>query len=67
MQLKKIKPALKNDLVIMKFAIFVNFLAIFVLLNDECPQILLQLFVGLIKDYRVSFISCSRFTKSQFS
>ena len=28
----------------MKFAIFVNLLAIFVLLNDERPQILLQLF-----------------------
>ena len=28
----------------MKFAIFVNLLAIFVPLNDECPQISLQLF-----------------------
>ena len=28
----------------MKFAIFVNLLTIFVVLNDACPQILLQLF-----------------------
>lgn len=28
----------------MKFAIFVNLFAVFVGLNDECPQILFQLF-----------------------
>lgn len=38
------KPAF-NDRMIMKFVIFVKLMQDFLILYDECPQMLLQLFV----------------------